>query len=173
MIAWPWRDLAELHDIGVVPHPHAREILDDLNGWGHVVLEYEDVDDQATAWDALQAMKAAVTLIESLLAPRLHDSIPAKPGWVETPVGIVKRAERGKTTTWEHRKVIRAVVTTAIAERRPNADGEIPSPEEAALEAIEACAGIDYWRVRALQKMQIDANEYREIVNGRPWVTRA
>jgi YD repeat-containing protein len=170
MIAWPWRDVAELHGVKV----HSDDLLGDLNAWGTKVLELDELDEQALAWERLQRFKSAVALIESLLAPRMHENIPRKPGWADTPAGVFKRSWRGTKWTWDDQGARSAVIDHALENREPNPEtGELEPPEKAVVRHLFEAMRVNYWLVGGLRDRGIDPDEFRDRQDGTPWVAPA
>lgn len=164
--------------------PEGAGVLEELDAWGAGVLNLDTLDDQARAWEALRQMAAAVSMLQAALAPVLHANIPFPPGWVDTPVGVLKRDKRGGSTTWDHDALLKLVVAKALDDRRPVPEtGEMPDRGEVAVEAIREAAGFGYWRVGVLreryglavqgdgQDREDPLDEYRMVKKRRPWVT--
>jgi hypothetical protein len=171
---FPWRDLAELQRVRL---PEMRPRDDEIRA--------EARDALAQVWEGLQEVKAAVTMLEEVVAPLLHELIPTFPGWAETPAGIVKQTTKGGSTRWDHEDVLVDVVGTAVARNLPEPPtpwaghpdaARIPPPQldgaALASEAISLAAGLSYWRVKELKALGLDPEDYRSKVAARPWVTR-
>lgn len=112
--------------------------LDDADELGALVAIIDDA--RMLASEATTVAKRA----EAELAARMETNQVEVPG-----VGVLKRRWAPGKTVWDHRLAIGAVIDAAM-ERKVH-------PRE----AIMACAGITYWRVGELRRLDVDAERYR------------
>lgn len=171
--AFPWRDIAKACDVDLTQGLTNEEILTAIEVWASTAEQtLAELDDQALAWETIRQIREQLAVLEACLAPRMHDQIPAKPGWIDTPAGILKRHWKGTKWHWNENGVLQELVAHALANRNYNGEtGEVEGEAEALVRHLKATAAFGYFRTRDLQSRQIDPNKYRTREDGRPWVT--
>lgn len=118
--------------------------------------------------------QTAIKQLQELALDIEAQVVPMMP-WVEGPrggkkpapvhvdglPGAIERTKAGTRTTWEVEEAAKAVIGRLI-ER-----GEINHPLDVA-NALLRAAGVSYFRVGELEKLDIDPDEYRRREGGRP-----
>lgn len=172
--AFPWRDLAAEQQVDLSPDYDTAEIREILEVWVAAAERLTTLDDQAVAWALIQKIKQSAAIIESVLAPKMHEQIPRSPGWIDTPVGVFKRSFKGRKWTWDIEPALEAVVAHAKENRRfSSSTGEVEGEAEAVFRCLLQAAQVGYCRKTALKAMDIDPDKYATKEEGTPWVAPA
>jgi hypothetical protein len=157
-------------DLGDPPPGTLGELIE---SWGNVVLGLTQLDDQAEAWATLQELKGKISLIESLLAPKMHANIPERPGWVDTAAGIYKRTKRGEKWSWDEEEAAKRVIAHAKENRRFHAStGEVETEGDSVARHLKEAAAFSF-RVTPLKSWGITYSDLRERQEGTDWVAPA
>ena len=107
---------------------------------------------------------------KSTLGEKAHDLMPSRELQIP-PYGPFQQFS-GWSRKWHNEDVFDALFRKARRDRFADPKtGEIETPEEALLRLIRDCGSINYWRVKALAKVGLSADEYAEWKPGRRGVT--
>lgn len=147
--------------------PATRDLEQAINQWvlnmddqRKALVEAGDYESLADGFDLLDRIIRQLRTLKDSVGHDAAQLLPKK--WVEVDgLGTVEKATTSKTTRWEHDEVTKAVLEAGW--------DEISHPNDVAA-LLRRVAGISYWRVGELQKLGLDANEFREVEPGRPTI---
>lgn len=153
------------------PPSPAGPLLDLISMAQDAIDAIQTVDVDATAWEetahllvAVTALRKAVQGIEDKMTMHIARHAPKTPTEV-AGVGLVRVRAGGSRRNWHTEDLTRDIIAARLTE----AGGEIPDPFTAVRWVLDV-ANIAYFRTGAMKELDLDPDDYSDIVSGRPTV---
>lgn len=149
-------------------------IADQINSVNEILFNiYKDIDDPAfvdmeetaSVLLAIDSVRTECTVLRDRIEQRLVEAMDDLPE-IEVGGAVFVKRRSDSRKAWDHKALVSDLAERLVQSAVDFETGEMTKTTEQLISEVIEYAGVSYWRVTALNKVGLIANEYCEVTEG-------